>query len=163
MTWLDYAVIAVIVISTLFGVVRGFARELMAIVAWTLAFVAARLGGEEVASWMPAILTDQNVRMVAGYVVVFIVVLLALTLVGIGMAKLIKGTAIASMDRTMGGLFGLIRGVALVTLAILLAGLTALPAQPIWKQGVIIAPFQNLAIMVKQAWLPKSMADKIKY
>jgi membrane protein required for colicin V production len=93
---------------------------------------------------------------------VFIAVLLAMSLLALLISKLVKGAGLGVEDRLLGGVFGLARGVLVVTVLVLAAGLTALPRQPEWRAAVLSGPFEALAGQVK-SWLPVRLAQRITY
>jgi membrane protein required for colicin V production len=62
----------------------------------------------------------------------------------------------------MGAVFGLVRGLAIVMIAVLVAGLTALPRQAAWRHAMLSGPLVTLANWVK-VWLPEDMAKHINY
>jgi membrane protein required for colicin V production len=69
---------------------------------------------------------------------------------------------LAPVDRVLGAGFGLVRGVAIVLTGVLLAGMTTLPKQPMWRQALLAAPLEDWALAVK-GWLPGDFARHIRY
>ena len=157
MTLFDYAVLAIVGFSVLLGVMRGFVREVMALGSWVVAFVIASAYGGDVAPLLAKQIPDENWRVLAAVVAVFIVVLVVMNIVAMLVSKLIKSAGLGVEDRLLGSVFGLARGVAVV-----LAGLTMLPRQPVWKDAMLAAPLEKLAVVVKQ-WLPQDWAKNISY
>ena len=162
MTWFDYAVIAIVGISVLLSIIHGFVREILSLAAWVVAFLVAQVFATEAASLLPAAVTHPSVRLLAGFLSVFLAVLVAMTLLAMVVSKLIKSVGLGFADRALGGLFGLVRGLAIVMIAVLLAGMTALPRQPEWRNALFSAPLVTLANWVK-VWLPDDMAKHINY
>ncbi len=162
MTWIDYAIIAIVGISILLSVIHGLVREIMALVSWVAAFIVARVFAAEAAAMLPAALSDPAARMFAGFVAVFLAVLIAMTLLAIAISSLIKSAGLGLADRALGAIFGFTRGLAIVLVAVLLAGLTTLPRQAAWRNAVFTEPLVNLANWVK-VWLPDEMSKHINY
>jgi membrane protein required for colicin V production len=162
MTWIDYAVIAIVGISVLLSIIHGLVREILALVSWVVAFVVAQMFATDVAALLPAALTNPSLRLFAGFGAVFLAVLVAMTLVAIGLSRLIKSVGLGFADRALGAVFGLVRGLAIVMIAVLLAGLTALPRQTAWRHAMFNEPLVILANWVK-VWLPDDMAKHINY
>lgn len=163
MTWFDIGVLVVLGLSMLVGVMRGLVREVMAIAAWVIAVFLARQYAPVVANWLPAALQPAGLRLVAGFFCVTIGSLLLLWLVTYFAAQIIqqaKGLSLA--DRTIGAIFGLVRGLLIVLVGVLLAGLTSLPKEPGWRNAWFSSPFEALAVSVK-AWLPESIKTRIQY
>ena len=162
MTWFDYAVLAIVAISVLLSVIHGFVRELLALASWILAFLAAQTYAAEVVPWLPAAIPGQSLRLLAAFLVIFLTVLLAMTLLAIAISSLVRKTGLSPVDRMLGAVFGLVRGLAIVMIVVLLAGLTTLPRQPAWRHAMLSAPLEALAHVIK-VWLPFDFSRHIKY
>jgi membrane protein required for colicin V production len=162
MTAFDYAVLAIVAFSVLLSVIRGLAREALALLAWAVGFIVASVFAADVAQFLAPEVPDERVRLLAAFVGVFIAVLLAMSLLALLISKLVKGAGLGVEDRLLGGVFGLARGVLVVTVLVLAAGLTALPRQPEWRAAVLSGPFEALAGQVK-SWLPVRLAQRITY
>jgi membrane protein required for colicin V production len=162
MTWIDYAVLAIIGISVLLSVIHGLVRELMALASWIVAFMVAQIYAADVAPVLPAAISNPSLRLLVAFLSLFLAILLVMTLLAIVMSRLINSTGLGLIDRALGAVFGLIRGLAIVMMVVLLAGLTALPRQPAWRQAMLSAPLVALANMVK-VWLPYGLSKHINY
>lgn len=162
MTLLDYAVLTIIGFSVLLSVMRGLVREVLALAAWAVAFVVAWLFGSELAAIMPAEIPSEELRQLAGFAVLFFVVLLAMSLVAMAVSQMVKSAGLSVEDRLLGAVFGLVRGVAVVTILVLLAGATALPSQPFWREAALRPVLERVAIVVK-SWLPPAVNQHIRY
>jgi len=162
MTWIDYAVLAIIGVSVLLSVIHGFVRELLSLSAWVVAFLVAQYFAGEVAMMLPAAIPNESLRLLAAFLIVFLSVLLAATLLAILVSGLIKRAGLGATDRMLGALFGFVRGVAVVMVAVLLAGLTSLPQTPAWRQAMSSAPLEALANTIK-VWLPADLSKHINY
>lgn len=162
MTLLDYAVLAIIGFSVLLSVIRGLVREVLALAAWAIAFVVAWMFGGQLAAIMPAEIPSEELRLLAGFAAVFFIVLLAMSLVAMGLSQLIKSAGLSAEDRMLGALFGLARGITVVMFLVLLAGTTALPAQPVWRDAVLRPALERGTIVVK-SWLPFALSQHIRY
>ncbi len=162
MTWIDYAVLAIIGVSVLLSVIHGFVRELLSLASWVSAFLVAQYFASQVAALLPAAVPNESLRLLAGFLAVFLIVLLAATLLAIAISSLIKRAGLGAADRLLGAVFGLVRGVAVVMVIVLLAGLTALPTTPAWRQAMTSAPLEALANTVK-VWLPSDLSKHINY
>lgn len=162
MTLLDYAVLAIIGFSVLLSVIRGLVREVLALAAWAIAFVVAWLFGSQLAAIMPAEIPREELRLLAGFAVLFFVVLLAMSLVAMAVSQMVKSAGLSVEDRLLGAVFGLVRGVAVVTILVLLAGATTLPGQPFWREAALRPVLERVAIVVK-SWLPPVVSQHIRY
>ena len=161
MTWLDYAVLVVLAASILWGVWRGLVHEVVSVASWVLAFLAANMFAGAMGDLLPATMAPE-VRVLVSFVVVFIVVLIACTIVGHLLSKMMKVAGLGPLDRTLGGVFGLARALVILLAFALVAGLTALPRQPAWRNSVSGEPLSKGALALRP-WLPKSFADRLRY
>ena len=161
MTWLDYALLIVLGLSIAWGAWRGLVHEMISLGGWIIAFLAANLfagpASEAITDTIPA-----EARVMLGWLGVFVVVLLAASLAGMLLRRFIKTVGLAASDRVLGALFGLARGLLIWLAFALLAGLTRLPAQPVWKESFLSLPLANTVIQLKP-WLPAALAGRLRY
>lgn len=162
MTVIDIIVLAIVGISVLIGVLRGLVREVLALVAWVAAFLVANLLAPDAAKLLPQAMASEEIRLLVSFVVVFIVVLVGLSVLAILASKVVKVVGLGPADRVVGGVFGLARGTLVVMILVLLAGLTSLPRQPMWRNAVLSSPLEAFAGYIK-AWLPADLSKRIKY
>ncbi len=162
MTWFDYAVLAIVGISVLLSIIHGFVRELLALASWIVAFLVAQNYAAALAPLLPAAITSGSLRLLVAFLAAFLTVLLAMTLIAILVSRLFHSAGLGLVDRVLGAVFGLVRGFAIVMVVVLLAGLTALPRQPVWRDAMLSAPLVALADAVK-GWLPYDLSKHINY
>lgn len=144
MTWPDYAILAIIAISSLVGVLRGFIKEVFSLLVWAAAFVIAYRFSGDAAVLMESHVSLPSARTAIGFIGLFIVVLVIGGLMNYLLGRLVESTGLSGTDRLLGGLFGIARGAALVVAAILVAGFTPIPADPWWKESRLIRSFMPL-------------------
>ena len=154
MTLFDYAVLAITGFSVVLGVTRGFTREVIALASWVVAVFMASAYGGEAASLFAGQIANAGWRALTGFVTVFFVTLMVRSLIDLFVSRLIKSAGLGVEDRVLGGFFGFARGLLVVMVLVLLAGLTGLPRQTVWKDAMLAAPLEKLAVMVKE-WLPE--------
>lgn len=162
MTWLDYAALVLLVASTLWGVWRGLVREVISLAAWVLAFMAANFFAGPLGEELPKALESPEIRVLVAFVAVFVATLAVCTLIGVLLARLAKKAGLGGLDRTLGGVFGLVRALVVLLAFALLAGLTELPRQPAWQQSVSGAPLGRAALAIRP-WLPPTFAGRLRY
>jgi membrane protein required for colicin V production len=162
MTLFDYFALAVIALSLLIGVGRGMVSEILALMAWVVAFFAARLWAQPVGEHLLAELADPLWRPLAGFVIVFVAVLVGFALLRWLIGLLLKATGLSAVDRMLGALFGLARGVLLLLALVMLAGLTPLPRQSWWRQALFAPPLETAVVALKP-WLPAALAQRLQY
>lgn len=162
MTWIDYAVLAIIGVSVLFSIIHGFVRGLLSLAGWVGAFVAARYFAADAAALLPAAVPHDSLRIMLGFLAVFVSVLIAAVLLAMLVSGLIKRAGLGPVDRALGAVFGFVRGVAIVAIAALVAGMTALPSTPAWRESFSAGPLEMLARTL-QGWLPVDLSKHIHY
>ena len=130
-TWLDLLLLGVMLISGLLAMIRGFIREVLSITAWAAAAVATLLLYNKLLPIAKANISSDIVA--AGAVVggVFLVTLLIVSVITVRISDLILDSRIGALDRTLGFLFGLARGLVIVVVAFLFfTWLVPPPKQP---------------------------------
>lgn len=162
MTVFDFAVLLIMVLSVLLSVIRGAVREVLALVAWGVAFWAAQSYAVEAAALVPGALNNTSLRLMAGFAVIFLTVLVIMSLVAILCSRFVKATSLSAADRCLGAVFGLARGYLIVLILVLLGGLTSLPKQPLWKDALFSSSLEKVVIYVK-TWLPEGLSKRISY
>ena len=162
MTGFDYLVIGIMLISVLLGFLRGVVREVLSLLSWVAAFWVAKTFVLDMMPMLADVIPAYPLRMFASFLLLFVVTLLAAKLLTLSISSLLRGLRLGGVDRFFGGLFGLARGVFLVALIVMLAGLTALPRETYWREAALSRPFETLVIFVKP-WLPNEIAKRIKF
>lgn len=162
MTLLDGMVILVLAASVIRSLMRGMIEEVFSLGAWIVAFLVAKWGASAIEPVLPIGIQNEGLRYFAGFAVVFLVMMIAVMLLG----HLVKGAAgaigLGGVDKFVGGLFGALRGVVIVVGFTLAAGLTSLPQTEFWKQATLSAPLETLAVAVEPL-LPADLAKYIHY
>lgn len=161
MSSLDWVVLAILAGSSLLGLMRGLVKEVFSLAAWVLAFIGARLFAPTLAPLLPGI-ENPALQQGLAWVLVFILVLFGAGLAGGLLAGLVKLVGLGAYDRLLGGLFGLLRGVAAVVALALLAGMTALPQTQTWQTAMSREPLE-LAARKVAPWLPREVSGLIKF
>lgn len=162
MTWVDYTALALFAASTAWGIWRGLVREAISVAAWVLAFVAANFFAGPLGEQLPQALPTPEVRVLIAFIAVFVVTLAACTLAGLLLSKLARVAGLGALDRALGGVFGMARALLILLAFALVAGLTALPRQPAWRDSVIGEPLAQAALALRP-WLPRTFAARLRY
>ncbi len=161
MTWFDYAVIAIVGLSVLLAVIRGVVREIAALAGWVAALILSSLFAQELALLLPGTLSPM-LRTAIAYLVIFLGVLLLAGFAGVLLAKLFRAAGLGLADRAVGAFFGLMRGVLIVCVGVMLAGLTSLPKEPFWREAALSGPVET-AVLAAKPVLPTDLAQRIRY
>lgn len=118
----DWILLAVLGLSLLLGMWRGIVQEVLSLVGWGAAFYVSQMYAPLAAAWLPMEGSSQMLRYAAGFVVVFVAVLIATVLVSWVVKKLVSAVGLGPLDRLLGSLFGLMRGVVILLPKPLLPG-----------------------------------------
>ena len=134
MTGFDIAIIVFVVASGLFAFVRGFIKEVLSIIAWFGASVAALYAVPYLHPFALRFTPSDRLASAASAFVAFIVALIVLSLITAAIANRVKDSPAGGIDRTFGFVFGLARGALLACLvyAAMLVIMPALEASPQW-------------------------------
>ena len=133
--WVDWTLLAVLALSVVVGLWRGLVFELMSLVGWVVAYVAAQLYSAQVAPHLPIGLPGSALNLGAGFALTFIGVLIGWTLLARLVRLLVHATPLTLVDRSLGAAFGLVRGAVLLLAAATLVALTpAAQSQP-WQDS----------------------------
>ncbi len=162
MTEFDYAVLLVVGVSVAVGAIRGLIREAFSLAGWVLAFVAANTWGDDVAVMLRSAIHNEQARVAAAYVVLFVLVLLLMGIAGMLLSRLFKFAGLGLADRGLGAIFGLARGIVVAMALVLAGGLTNLPREPMWR-GAVLAPPLETAVIAAKPWLPRDIAERVRY
>ncbi|HEU4854126.1 MAG TPA: CvpA family protein [Nitrosospira sp.] len=162
LTIFDYSVLAILVLSILLSMVRGVVREILSLAGWVVAFMVANSFAAGFAPLLPSGISGESLRLLLAFAALFLSSLLAMGLITMLISALVKTVGLGFADRFMGSLFGFARGLLVVLLMVLAAGLTALPQEPFWKKAVLSKPLEMAAMMVIP-WLPGDLSKRISY
>lgn len=162
MNWPDYAILAVIAISIAVGALRGFVMEAFSLLVWVAAFVVAYYFAGDVATLMEGSVSLPSARIAMGFTGLFISVLLIGGLINYLLGRLVESTGLSGTDRLLGGVFGAARGLALVLIMLIVAGLTPLPADPWWQESQTIHRLMPLVDWAA-SYLPDSIAGHLDF
>jgi membrane protein required for colicin V production len=161
MTWLDYAVIAVLLLSIAWGAWRGLVHELLSLAGWIMAFLAGNLFAAPLAEMFPAAVRPE-LRVVIAFVLIFVGTLVVAALLSALLTKFLKVSVLHSLNRSLGALFGLLRGLLIIVALAMVAGLTSLPRKPDWTNSASGYSLAQTVIQLKP-WLPPALAQRLKY
>lgn len=161
MAVLDWVVVAILAASMLLGLWRGLVYEVLSVLNWLAAFVLAQWLAPRAAAMMPFSQASPSLQYAAGFVVVFIAALFAGGLVAWLIKKLVEAVGLRPIDRALGGVFGLVRGLLAVLALAVVVHLTGLKNGVWWTQsltsGVATAALRGLKPVVPErfaAFLP---------
>ncbi|WP_348055663.1 CvpA family protein [Dokdonella sp.] len=156
MNWADYTIIAVLGLSVLMGLWRGFIGEVLALACWACAFWVAWVFGPLLAERFSGSISTPSARVLLAYGLCFITVLIAGAIVTFLIRKLVESSGLSGSDRLLGMVFGLVRGLALVVLVVLLMEFTPFPRDPWWHESRLLPSFER-----GSQWLTARLPDSV--
>ena len=160
---IDYVILAVVAVSALVGVVRGFLREAISLVTWIVAVGVVHFYAGDLSGVFVNKVDSPVVRLMIAGVLLFIGVLLLGAALGYVASVLVKTTGLTGTDRVLGMLFGGIRGVILLALLLVLA-VSLLPvADEAWWEESRFIPYIEQAVVWLRDLLPPELAGYLDY
>jgi membrane protein required for colicin V production len=157
---LDIGVIVVIVLSAMFAFARGFVREALSIVAWVGAAAITVYGFVPVLAIVdPLVKNPLLSQLIAGFGL-FVGSLIVLTIITSFLARMVRASALSPIDRTLGFIFGLARGVLIVCLAYLLLDFVQPSERPAWIRDAKSAPYLHQGADMLRQFLPEQLKIK---
>ncbi len=156
MTAFDLIILAIFVISTVVGVMRGFVKEALSIISWIVAFWLAYTYCVEAGEWLAqfASLGDGTIRNTAGFILLFVVTLFAFAIVSYVITSLIVRGPIKGVDRVLGIATGFVRGVAIAAVLLVLMQALGMNSSGFWKDSRFV-PHLMPAVEFMQRVLPR--------
>jgi len=160
-TGVDFVILGIIAVSSLTSVLRGLLKEVFSLCAWIAAGMVTFAFAGTVSVFVPDVVQSPTLRLVIAAIVLFVVTLFAGGWVNRLIHQAMAKAGLSGTDRLLGLLFGIARGVTIVLVLVLLAGLTPLPNEVWWRSSLLIGYFV-LATQWLQSYLPGSVALPMK-
>jgi membrane protein required for colicin V production len=156
----DLGVIAVVVLSAIFAFARGFVREALSIIAWVGAAAITLYGFNWAFEQVDPHVHNPLLSQVIAGVGLFVGSLIVLTILTGYVARLVRISALSPIDRTLGFIFGLARGVFILCLAYLLLDLVPTADRPAWIRDAKSAPYLREGADMLRTFLPEQLKLK---
>lgn len=137
MNWVDLVVIAVVIVSGLLALMRGLVRELLGIAAWVGAVAAAAWAFPIVQPSFRQWIGNPELADPAAFLAVFVLALIVLSIVASLLGGVVRDSALGGVDRTLGMVFGLLRGAVIVIAAYIGLGMVMAPDR--WPEPLMQA------------------------
>jgi len=155
MVWIDWALLAVLLLSALLGLWRGLVYEVISVAGWVAAFVLAQAYASEAAAWLPMDGFSAPLQLAAGFAVVFLLAAFAGGLVAWMVKKLVESVGLRPVDRVLGGAFGLVRGTVILLGLAVVVSMTPLQQEGGWQAsrgaGVLSATLHEVKPLLPDA------------
>jgi len=145
MTGVDWVFVAIVVISTLFSIRRGFVREALSLVTWASAIAVAYLFSAHLATLLADYIETPSMRLILAVLILITSTLIVGAMVNHLIADFVRLTGLTGPDRTFGIVFGAVRGFFIVLALVLAAGHESMPfpQDEWWKESYLIPRIQE--------------------
>lgn len=160
-SYLDLALLGVILISAILSMVRGFTREVLAIASWAAAAVAAYFLHPLVMPYLEPYIQKDQIRQIAAIAIVFFATLIVVSIITVRLSDAILDSKVGALDRTLGFVFGAARGFLLGVVAFLFFNWLVPKAQPEWVANARLRPLLQMAGDDMIALLPPDAENAI--
>lgn len=142
MNWVDYAIIALVVLSGILSITRGFVREALSLLSWIAAFFVSSHFYFYVTDYL-IYFRDDLLRKVIAIAILFVVTLVVCTIVRYAIALMVEKTGLSGTDRLLGICFGVIRGIFIVAAILFFVDtFTPLAGAEEWQNSQLIPHFR---------------------
>ncbi|TDV70514.1 CvpA family protein [Pseudomonas sp. LP_7_YM] len=164
-TPVDWAIIAIVAISALISLKRGFVKEALSLLTWIIAGAVAWMFGGSLAQYLVNYIETPSARVIAGCTILFVATLLVGAMVNFLIGELIRVTGLSGTDRFLGMVFGAARGGLLVVVAVGLLSLGPVQQDQWWQQSRLLPQFvmvadwsKNLILGMSSKWLASGIS-----
>ena len=155
-TPLDFIVVGVLLLSAILAFIRGFTREMFGLLGWVGAAAAAWFLLPYTEPYARQIVDDVLAARVIASVAVFIVVLFAITFIGSPVSGRVRESHFSSVDRLLGGMFGMVRGAVLTILGYLvLVSFYPKDSEIPWMRDAVSKPYLEQGLRIAEGFLPE--------
>lgn len=157
----DLAMLGVLLVSTAVGAWRGLTFELMSLLGWLAAYVAAQWGHAAVAPHLPVGTAGSALNQAAAFGLTFVAALIVWGLLARLLKMLIQSTPLGSVDRLLGAAFGVLRGGVLLMAVVTVVMRTPWAEASSWQRSVGAAWVKVVIVGLKPVW-PAGIADRLR-
>jgi len=149
---LDIFIITIITVSGLIGVFRGLVKEIMSLVGWIVSAWLAWRFANMFAPVFDSLIDSADIRKAAAFISIFLLSLVLFALVSYFISKIMNKSPLKGMDRTLGMIFGILRGVIIIAVLALLIQSTQYAKESWWlssylKDYFILIAMSGMSVM----------------
>lgn len=157
MNVVDIAIVAIVLTSLIIGLSRGFVREVLSLFSWIAAIWLAYTYVDVGIIYLQPYIDQQMLRAAAALAGIFVVALILISMLSHLVYRIFAITGISGVDRSLGTLFGLMRGIIVVAILILVAIFMDLVSQPWWHNSLLVNYFNPITDFIRSL-LPADIA-----
>jgi membrane protein required for colicin V production len=162
MGWFDIAILGVILLSALISLVRGFVKESISLATWLAAGFIALTYYLVLADMLSSYIESPTISQAAAFAILFISTLIIGAIINYMVSQLVNKTGLSGTDKMLGIIFGAARGVLIVSMVVLFAGLTPMPQEAWWQESMLVEQFMKVALWIRDL-LPENIAGRFSF
>jgi membrane protein required for colicin V production len=165
MTWLDYVLLAVVLISVMVGLLRGFIKEVLSLLIWVVVFGVALWFFPVVSGYMQHVTDKPDVQYTAAIIVLCLAALVLGVLLHFLVMMMVSESEFSAGNRILGAVFGLVRGGLFAVILVLILAIAGLNEDPVWHDSKTLPFFLSLGRAVQSMVMtnaPDHVADVLK-
>jgi membrane protein required for colicin V production len=153
--WADWTVVVIVTLSALISIVRGFVKEALSLLVWLAAFTVAFFFSERLSPLLVNLVQLPSLRYVAAFAALFVATLIVGSLLNYLITQLVRMTGLSAIDRLLGMMFGICRGVLIVLLVLIfIPKIAPVQQDPWWQQSRLIP-----RVLVLESWASQTSAS----
>jgi membrane protein required for colicin V production len=146
----DWLIIAVIGVSTLISLKRGFVKEALSLVTLVASVVIARMFGSQVATLLVDYISVPSVRLVSAYGLLFVATMIVGGMINFLISQIVEMTGLSGTDRFLGTLFGFARGAVIIVVAVAVLMRMPVKEDQWWQESMLIPHFITAADSIQE-------------
>jgi membrane protein required for colicin V production len=160
--WVDYVILGIILISAIIGLFRGFIKEAFSLGTWVVAIIIALRFSQQASIYLADYIEVPSMRIAAAFILLLLLTLILGAMLSYLVSQIVDKTGLTGTDRFAGFLFGIGRGMVVMSVLVLLAGLTPLPQDPWWVESALFGSFQDLSVWLREQ-IPEGLSGYFSY
>lgn len=166
MTTVDWVIIGIVTLSTVMSLWRGATREILSLITWIVAIYLGVKFASQLDGLFVNFIDGESVRFAAGFILIFLTVMIIGGLLNHLLSRFITFTGLTFLDRLLGIIFGLARGVLILAVCVVLANYTTVPQDDWWKKSQLLPHFEGISAKLaewvqEQGFDPKKLGELI--
>lgn len=134
----DYIIVAIVIVSSIMGLVRGLLREAIAVITWFLAIVLAWYFGSSLEPMLGGVLVGSPMRIWVARVIIFVGVLLIGSAISVVLGHFVRVSMFSGMDKFLGFVFGIVRGIVVVGAFTIAVQALRMDQDPKWQRSRLL-------------------------
>jgi|GEM_PF-7131538 len=161
LNWLDLVLLSIIVLAAITGIARGLTKTLVSVITWISAiYLAYKFADDFTGLTEPY--ANAEIRLWTMRIAIFVVVMILGATIGSILQKLVAAGGLGGVDKLLGIIFGIVLGVVIVSILILISGMTQFPANKHFKTSVLIPHFMDFVSFLREL-LPENVQQEINF